>query len=611
MRRFCLLLLTLAAVTAAAWWAVTAQGGAAQSAPSAAENTVAAPYPADWASRAARVAGLHLEPQAGDDAPPLPAAEEWTAGDTQPEIGDPAARKGGAVNIANAGPYPANFLAFGSPAPQFFHYNLFTMVEMPLAARHPQTGQSIPALAEAWAVRGNTVFFRLNTAARYSNGRPVRAGDFVLGALLRAECGSADHAALCTAAAALRVYDERTLALTWRNAPPPAADAPAAAAALLHAAEPGFYAEFGSDYRERYARRVPPTTGAYTVGRTERGRLIELKKVPHWWAQNLPYYRYTCNVDSVFHHFLTDEAQVWELFRRGGLDAVQTRHVAAWQRCCEEAAAEPSSGIICRRFDAEYPLPPYGIAFNTERLPDAALRRGLMHAMDMDKAVALLFRGEAARLTTFSSGYGTLSPADTPRDAYDPAAARAAFARAGYDTAGEDGILHRGADGARLSVRLCFTPSEKISTLVNILAESARACGAEIVPEPLPWQSCDRRIREGTHELCFWATMPAAPYPNYDILAGDTDAPFRLHDERLQKALAQYEQAGDNDARAAAVAAVDAAVYAAACWLPGWKENRVLIAHHRRLHFPDTPTCRFSVPAPYEVMEAHLYWVED
>lgn len=587
MRRFLpILLLSLLAC----WWVMREQGTVSAAGE---ETAQAADYPADAAARAGRVTGVELAWKTADE---LPADTAWQSGTPQPEAGDAAAVKGGRLRLCNVGPYPANFMAFGSPAPQFFHYNLTNACELPLVARHPDTGADIPAVAEAWAVAGKVIRFRLNPAARYSNGRPVRAGDYVLGALLRAECGTAEHETLCREAVHLGAYGDSVVELELRRAP---ADA-ATAAALLHAAEPAFYAEFGSDYRTRYAQRMAPTTGAYTVGKTERGRLIELVQVPHWWAADLPHFRRRFNPAAIEHHFLTDEAQSWELLQRGKLDLLQTRHLAAWQE--RRAAAGDTSPLLFESYAVEYPLPPYGIAFNTERLSNPALRRGLMHAMDMRKAVTVLFRGEVEPLRTFTSGYGELSPTDTPQRGYDPAAARAAFAEAGYDRPAADGILCR-ADGTRLSVRLCYTPSEKVSTLVNLLAESARRCGAEIVPEPLPWQGCDRHLREGTHELMFWADLPAAPLPDYDRWFGAAAvSPFRLHDTALQQAIEQYRHAAPAD-RAAAVAAVDACIFRAACWLPAWQENRAWIARRPHVHFP-TGTHHL-----YDLSEEHSLWL--
>ena len=182
----------------------------------------------------------------------------------------------------------------------------------------------------------------------------MRAADYVLGALLRAGAGAdGSWAALCRVASELRVYDEHTLSVTLRHEGPMAA---LRAAAVLHPAEPGFYAEFGSDYAERYAWRIPPTTGAYSISHMEQGRLITLQRVQKWWAAELPHRRFTCNVDQIEYHFLTDEAQAWEFLLRGKLDALQTRNIAAWQRY-----AEHEECIVKCRFAAgaaSAPLPP-------------------------------------------------------------------------------------------------------------------------------------------------------------------------------------------------------------------------------------------------------------
>ena len=568
--------------------------------PQAAEHSSSpAAYPTDMWERAARLTGFRLccggEP---------PTGLSWQDGMQEPEIGDSAARKGGRMRRCNVGPYPANFLAFGSPQPQFFHYNLFTAIEVPLVRRHPVTGNAIPGTASQWSVDGRTVRFRMDAAATYSNGRPVRAADYALGALLRAEAGCAD--ALAAAVEEVRVEGGCCLAVTLREH---TLQPEQTAAALLHAAEPGFYAEFGSDYRKRYAHRIPPGTGGYTIGRTERGRMIELVRVRDWWAKDRKYYRYSCNADTVEHHFPTDEAQAWELLLKGRLDMLQTRNLTAWHQRAETAPPPLQRHI----FRAEYPLPPYGIAFNTRTLPCPHLRRGLMHAMDMDHAVQVIFRGEGERLRTFASGYGELSPAGTPCHPFDAQTARAAFARAGYTAQGPDGILQR-EDGTRLSIRLTYTPHDKISTLVNILVQSAAVCGAEIVPDAVPWQTAQRKGEEHRHQLLFWAAMPGEPFPDYRRFfgagAGGPDAPFGVNDAALNAAMDACEQARTRDELAAAIAAADSRIAELCIWLPGWKENVVRLICHPHIRFPDCESCRFSTPTPYEVEDAHLYWID-
>lgn len=587
-----------ALVVGAAWWAVRAVLHAPVPAPELAQFQAAAPYPADMWEQLARLPDMRVV-RGGR----LPGGLLWQDGAAEPPLGSPLARKGGTVRLCSVGPYPANLLAFGSPTPQFFHANAFDRVELPPVQQHPATGRALPGVACAWAVLGRTVFFRLHPQARYSNGRPVRAGDYALGALLRARAGAdGAWAALARAAEELRVYDDHVLALTLRSEGPLAE---LRAAALLHAAEPGFYSEFGADYAERYAWRVPPTTGAYTIGRTERGRMIELRRVPHWWAAQLPHRRFTCNADSIEYHFYTDEAQGWEAFMNGRTDVMQTRHVPTWHRRLNGEPAVESGEIQRRVFRIDRPMPPYGIAINAAALPEVELRRGLLYAMDMERAVSILFWSEAERLATFTSGYGELSPTHTPQYSYDPAAARACFARAGYTQPGEDGILRK-PDGTRLQVRLCFVPSDKVSTLAAILSHSAEECGAEIVLEPLPWQLCAQRVRNGLHHLTFWATVPAQPLPQlaryfHSAAVGD-DAPFGLRDASMDAALAACDAARTLPELAQAVAQVDALVYELALWLPGWREDKVYLAHWWRICFPEQPG------AWYDVVDNHTFW---
>ena len=393
-RALAILALLMAAV---AWWATGRQAPPPAVATRAAEP---APYPADFGQRLERVAGIRLLLHA-----PIPQGIPWQDAVVHPAIGHPAARPGGTVRLSNPGPFPAHFHRFGGDSAQFFHQNLLAATEIPLITRHPLTGHPTAGVAEAWAVVGRTVHFRLNPAARYNNGSPIRARDYLLAALLQAEQQCAEYEHLSTAAEELCAHDDTHLSITMRTE----TDA-VQAAQLLMPAEPAFYAGFDSRYREQFAQRIPPATGPYRVSKVERGRFIELHRPATWWGESLPLCRHRFNAATLEYHFLSSEAQVWEFLLRGKLDALQTRNTTAWQE-----RAEPAAHLRRTVYNAEYPLPPYGIALNTRTLPQPDLRRGLLHAMDMDTAVAQMTRGEGQRLHTFHSGYGPRTPQATPQ----------------------------------------------------------------------------------------------------------------------------------------------------------------------------------------------------
>ncbi len=553
---------------------------------------------------------------------PLPTDLLWEDGLGNPEIGDPAAKKGGSVHLVNAGPYPAHLRPIGGLGTVFFHYTLYANVDIKLVELHPLSPEKtiIPGLAQSWAKSqdGRTVYFRLHPQARYSNGRPVRAGDFLLGLYLRSSAFIKDPLALSKITRDIEkisYYDEHCFSVQLRE---PHLLAPYVIAQLLSPAEPGFYQEFGPDYVERYAQRIAPTTGAYSVlpQDLKQNREIIMTKVPQWWAADLPYYRYRYNVEKRHIHFLADEAQLWEFFLKGKIDILQTRNLSAWQQKLQHEQVRLGR-IERHRFLSHYPLPPYGIYLNASTLPDINLRKGLLHAMDMNRALDRLFHGEYERLAFFSEGYGSLSPksGSVEQISFDISKARDYFSQAGYTKMGSDGILHM-EDGTRLSIPIAYTPSEKVSSLIHQLAQSARLCGAEIIPDPTPWQQTSKKVEHKTYQMAFWADVASFPLPSlesqfhsrfYEVIGSNLHA---ITDATMDRYLEDMSHATTSEQLAAATLQVNRRIAQLAIWLPGWKENRCYVANWRHVRFPNTASCTFSTPRPYDVQEAHLFWVD-
>ncbi|MBR5522900.1 MAG: hypothetical protein IKV82_05505 [Akkermansia sp.] len=460
-------------------------------------------------------------------------------------------------------------------------------------------------MAEAWAEQGRQITFRLHKQARYSNGRPLRAADFALGALLRAKAPmDSSWEQLSEIVEQVEICGDVELRVTLRQQTP---FAPLLVASLLHAAEPGFYAEFGSDYTTRYADRIPPTTGAYTISDKQRGRFIRMQRVAHWWGDSVPVFQHTCNVDAIEYHFLTDEAQAWELLKRGKLNLLQTRYVQGWVQRREESAHDTRIQFTCK--EVQQPHPPYGIAINAATIPDMNLRRGIAHALDMRQAIHRIFCGEYEQLATFASGYPWQQDEAASPMAYNPAAARAAFAKAGYTHAGNDGILQQ-EDGTRLSVPLLYPPSGRNTALVSLLVQQAKLCGLEIRPEAAAWQVSARALREKSHHLLMWATVAPGGMPDFArhfaTDAAGHDAPFNLTSDAMQQLLQRYADSKTTDELAAATHSINQLINRECIWIPGWKENRAFTAHSPQVHFP----AQEGVLGSCDVADSHLLWIE-
>lgn len=152
----------------------------------------------------------------------LPEGLTWEDGMDEPEIGDPAAKKGGVFRyyIPN---FPATLRGFGSESNNGFRSEIYDNISMALVGLHPDTLKVIPALAREWAVSedGHTVYFKLDPDATYTDGVRVRAKDFMWAIFLRVSDNVTtpyekqyyreQFGQIC-------VYDEETLSVTLADA---------------------------------------------------------------------------------------------------------------------------------------------------------------------------------------------------------------------------------------------------------------------------------------------------------------------------------------------------------------------------------------------------------
>ena len=109
----------------------------------------------------------------------LPAGLVWENGLSEPEIGDPQARKGGTFT-GYIPSFPPTIRVLGENANNAFRGYHYDDIEMGFVGLHPETGAVIPSLAKEWAVSpdSRTVYYRIDPDAKYSDGVPVEADDW-------------------------------------------------------------------------------------------------------------------------------------------------------------------------------------------------------------------------------------------------------------------------------------------------------------------------------------------------------------------------------------------------------------------------------------------------
>lgn len=560
----------------------------------------------------------------------LPDGLVWEDGKDEPDIGDARAVKGGGVNLWNPTGFPFTLRRFGPSSRNYFNYSLYDNVDMRLVYIHPQTGRMIRGLASEWAVGGDgrTVFFRIDPKARYSDGVPVKARDFLLNICLMTSVYAADPYYMGVFRkdySAVRTYGEGIVSVTLPNKRPLL---PYMASRDFFPANPVFYAKFDAAFPKKYQWKAAPTTGGYTVAERDvvKGRMITMRRVADWWAKDLKFFRNTCNVDSITHHFIDDENRAVELFRRGEIDAVTVHKPELWNEKLE--IPEVHAGYIRRvNLETVYPKPPFGLFINAASgcMKSEDVRKGFHHAMNMGLVLDRVFQGDMRRAGSYAEGYGALTNTDVKAREYSPEMARKYFARAGYTRQGDDGILMN-EKGERLVAELSYADMSDMMTVVSrLLKQYARVCGLDLKLDPMESSVCSRKVFEKRHQVAFWAWPLAYPLPElfnmfHSSLAFDdrgrlipnTDNIVSSADGELDRLLMLEKTAETSDEFRRAAWDVQQKVHELAVWVPGWVEPYARAAFWRWVKWPDSARdgTRFCYPAIYDPLESHLYWIE-
>ena len=550
----------------------------------------------------------------------------WEDGMDQEEIGDPRAKKGGTFNI-DIRTFPPTLRPFGDNSNNSFRSSLYDDIDMPLVGLHPKTMEMIPGLAKEWAVSedGRTVYFRLDEAARYSDGVPVKARDFIYGSYIRISDDIVNPYAkqyYRENIAGMVAYDEHTLSISLPEAK---IYAPATAGSLTPSA-PHFYADYGPDFTERYQWKFPPTTGAYKVNEEDviKGVSVTQTRVKDWWAKDRKYYKYRFNADRIRHVVVRDEAKAFELFRAGEIDYFIITRPEYWY---EKSEIDPVfKGYIERyTFYNQWPALPRGIYMNVTKplLKEQDIRLGIQYAMNWQKVIDVIFRGDYARLDSFNQGYLLFSDPEIKARKFSISEARKYFAKAGFTESGRDGILRR-PDGEKLSISISYPAIPILDKMFAILREEAKSCGFDLRLDSNEATVDYKKVMQKQHEMSFGAWVISPPTPDFYQFMHSTNARDERGNLKPQTNNLWVWGRDDTDvlsekvrnARTAeelrdAAVKLQNIIHEEGFFVPSYTTDFVRVGSWRWVRWPDSKETRFCPPVVYEPVEAFVYWIDE
>ncbi len=559
------------------------------------------------------------------EASDLPAGLVWEDGQDEPEIGDPAATKGGAFRWF-IGAFPPTIRPFGPNSNNSFRGELYDNIEPGLIDLHPETGEIIPGVASEWAISKDRsqVYFRIDPDAKYNDGVPVQPVDFMWFIYLRASDNVVTpwfKQYLREEVAGVALYGDDIVAVRLPEArPKPAWDA------SFPPSPPHFYKDYGPDYETRYQWRVPPTVAPYTIqpGDLVKGVSITLSRDPDWWAKDKKFYRYRFNADRLVYTVVRDSSKAWELFRAGEIDYFPITLPEYWN---EKSEMPPVFDGYIERYTwyNQFPRLPWALYVNMAKAPldDLNVRLGVNHATNWQKVIDVVFRGDADRLPGWTRGYGEFDNPEIQARPFSIRTAREYFAKAGFDQEGSDGIL-RNAKGQRLEVVLTYSNDAIRERMMVILKEEARKAGLDLVLDGLDHTVVYKKEMQKEHELVFsaWGFQP--PYPRYyeyfhssnayddkGNLKQNTNNVFSFSDPRMDSLATAYRKSQTDEEKIKYAHEMQQIIHDSGVYIPGYMTEFGRVGVWRWVRWPDSEFTEFAPPRKYIPMETYVYWIDE
>lgn len=554
----------------------------------------------------------------------LPKDLVWQDGQGQAEFADVRAVRGGTLRQF-AMSTPPTLRRVGPNANHGFRGELYDNNDFGLLSSHPNTDEPIPALATSWAMSadGLTAYFRLDPKAKFTDGQPVTVDDFFYTFYFhRSPWAKADwYLDFYTREwGAITKYDDHTLAIKAPRQRPYQLEQ----LGELRPVPRNFFKEFGPNYEKLYNDRFQPTTGPYFIGPAGflREKSTTLTRVTDWWGDQRRFYRHRYNPAAIEYLVIRELDSAYSSMLAGEIDFMPIMMPRYWYGTNEKKAYQ--NGYLTKaQFFNDIPRPPYGLYLNTQKpgLADRNVRLGLQHATDFQRVIDGFYRGDYERLNQFSEGLGKFTDPSLRARRYSPELARAAFAQAGYNQTGPDGILMNAA-GERLSFRLTFDTSDRRKYLAT-LVESARRCGVEYRPETLEYTTMYRKVMEKNHDIVFWAWSVSGRIPALweshhtdnalETLPDGRKIPKRqtnnitgIDDPELSQLIDRFRVATAEDEMIKLSFAMQQRMHANADFIPGFRVPGYRVAHWAWVKFP----AGFDVRAAEDPGQFGLFWLD-
>lgn len=401
---------------------------------------------------------------------------------------DPQAPKGGRLAMAVLGTFDSlnPFIIRGTFAPGLYAYQ-------------PQTGGFVfeslmkRNLAEPFTLYGlvaesidmpedrGSVTFRINPAARFSDGHPITADDVIFSVDLMRDHGRPNHRYAFGLIAKSEKLGEHEVRFEFTDSTNRELPLILALAPVLpkHAIDPATF--------EETSLKPPVGSGPYTVAEVNPGNSILYRRNPDYWGKDLPINNGLYRFDEIRYDMFRDGNSMFAAFRRGLVDVRLETDATQWLTGYDFPAVHEGQ-VIKETFDTEVPKGMSAFAFNTRRplFSDQKVREALTLLFDFGWVNRNLYGGVYVRTESYFHG-SELAALGRPADEHErtllapfPDAVNAQIMNGTWNLPASEG-RGRDRDALREALRLLHEAGYKIEDTVLVAPETGEPVRFEML----------------------------------------------------------------------------------------------------------------------------------
>jgi microcin C transport system substrate-binding protein len=473
--------------------------------------------------------------------------------------------------------------------------------DLSLTTIHPNQDVYIPILATHWAFSKDkkTVFYKLNPKARWSDGKPVTAQDFVY----TREFMTSPH----IIAPWYNEYYSKEISgvVAYKDS-----DGTEIVGITLPQAKPDmlFYTnlkpmprhfyKLDQNFVKDYNWKIAPNTGPYKITKLRKGKYVTFERKQDWWADDLSWFKHRFNVKRVKFKVIRDMNVAFENLKKGNIDYMSIPFPDYWHEKTKDQAF--TNGYI-HKMQAynDAPRSDYVMVLNQsiDIFKDKNVRLAFHHAMNVDKVINQVLRGDYNRLQGISRGYGKYTNESIKARPFDIKKAGELLDKAGWKSRNGDGI--RIKNGRTLSATISFGQAN-ISPRLVVLKEEAKKVGIELKLKQMDPAALWKSYLEKQHEIAFvsWGTgyRPQywGMYHSANANKTQTNNFSNTALPQLDKHIESYRSSTDEKERIKHAHAIQQIIHDEATQIPLFEVPYFRLAYWGWIKFPNPPSTRLT-----------------